>query len=183
VLGCVRRSLAVFTDVYGEPPRSYRGGDRYLDVDVAAVLESSGVEVDLSIEPGVPGGDAHAVVPPGVASRGVVPAHPADVSARHRRRGGRVTFAPLVSAPRPELGRVDTVALWHSPQWVRSSIAARLADPSTTHLAFAVRADAAVKPMFWDPVQVNLRMLGEPSVRERIRWVRPRDLALPTPTP
>lgn len=49
---CVRQSLRCFEQQFGKPCRSFRFGDRWLNNETVALLETLGVEFDLTIEPG-----------------------------------------------------------------------------------------------------------------------------------
>jgi hypothetical protein len=58
VASCIRSSIRAYERAFGRRPRSYRGGDRFLNNDTVRLLDKLGFHYDLSGEPGQPPVDA-----------------------------------------------------------------------------------------------------------------------------
>lgn len=162
ILYCLRMALNAFSGAFGAPPRSYRGGDRFLTPAVAEALMQAGVEVDLTLErmPGVErlAMDEHGTgtIPDGSA----VPPHAYfashdDVRVPAPKARGGLGILPLTSF------HAGTLVPW-TPHHVFVEELDRLISASErpTHLAFIARADLAHLPE-WDAFAANIRSLAE----------------------
>jgi hypothetical protein len=48
-------ALDSYRDVFGHPAAAYRHGDRSMTTHLARVIDDAGVQVDLTVETGLPG--------------------------------------------------------------------------------------------------------------------------------
>ena len=67
---CLRTSFAEFARAFGRPCRIFRFGDGWLDERAVSVLDELGAEIDLTVEPGFPGGPS---LIPDEISTGLIP--------------------------------------------------------------------------------------------------------------
>jgi glycosyltransferase involved in cell wall biosynthesis len=187
VAHCIAVGLDGYLDAFGQPCRVHKHGDSFISTAVTRQLEDAGVAVDLSIEPGLP------------ASRGLMPneettgwlpdttAVPSHVyrPSRHDfrspdpdRSDGLVlmpltpglTFSMHRSGERlVPAGAYQPLSLWLDPSMFREMLALRLAAPTLTHLAFAVRTDTILSGDLWSAVDANLAEVAV-QLSGRHRW-------------
>jgi hypothetical protein len=169
---CTRTARAAFRDGFGRDCRLHRGGDRFVSEAMLDDLAEGGVEVDLTVEPGMAPAGA---LGPGELSRGTTadyrraptrPYWPADddlvVARPAGERGRRPLMVPLLSYPLAE-GR-DMVRPWDpASQFIRAFDLALTERPPI--IALAVRSDITVE--YWDDFVASMRYVaarGHPFV-------------------
>ena len=129
-------------------------------------LAAVGIDVDLTIEPGLA---AVASLAPDERTTGTIessesaPANAyrmssSDPFAPDPRSADSIVALPLTSASTPLGPR--TLTLWTEPSRFAARLAAVLDGPPRTHLAFAIRSDVAVRPAEWEAVVQNLGHLA-----------------------
>ena len=196
VAHCARSSLDAYRDVFGQPCRAYRHGDRFMSSQLASVLVDNGVRVDLTLEPGLP-------AVPGLVSteqnRGLIPHVPRDRVAPHvadpddvfEPGDSKLLVIPLTTSVRftedtvPGQVPFSTLLLWSPPREFAAMLDARLADPELTHLAFAIRSDLPLHRHAWSWFQANIDHLCARPLAAELAWVtatRARELLLPRVT-
>ncbi len=166
---CVRSSIEAFRAATGEGCRSFRFGDRWLDGRRVRLLESLGVRVDLSVEPG------HFGVPGPVARephRGTWP---------DAERAPRGPYRPSYEdAMSPDSGRrrglleLPVTTVWKDGPWKRRRRALKF------HLFPATRRNRSLSldlslppPLFRTALERAIRVGGGPLVLV-LRTDRPR---------
>jgi hypothetical protein len=178
---CAATALTAFEEAFGSSCRAYRHGDRFMTAALACQLERAGVDVDLTLEPGMPeAASLHADEP----ATGVIPAVPPDCVAPFRRDGDRLLSVPLTSSLRLDHGTsgYGTLILWHPPALFSALLEVRLEDPGLTHLAFALRSDLPLHLHRWRWFEENLAHLGR-RLPGGLCWMPAGDAAQKLPTP
>ena len=185
VAHCAELSFETFERSLGSRCRAYRHGDRYWDDDLLRLIARRGVEVDLTIEPGMP---ATSGLAPDEATTGVIPA--TSAARQHVHRSGVVgaedlLMVPLTSAPTMDRDRqedlydgvgYETLVLWGPPRRFAAALEAHLTSGSQVrHLAFAIRTDLAHHDTWWQAhVERNLEHLSA-VLGPRLEWVTPSE--------
>jgi hypothetical protein len=180
---CMTMALDAFEASFGRRCRAHRGGDRQLSPEMLSVLVARGVEVDLTVEPGLPPAGALA---PEEHARGTTPDYREAPTQPYRfgsasdflspdPRGGAPLMIPLLAAPDGNGGRAP-LYLWTEPATFASRLDALLAQASPLALAFGIRTDLPLIPE-WDWFIENLECLAaHPSLR-RSRFVTASEAA------
>ena len=198
VAHCVAVALDGYREAFGETCRVHKHGDNFMSTAVARQLEEAGVSVDLSIDPGLP---ASRGLMPNEETTGwlpdtrAVPAHVYRPSRDDFRRPdpGRcdgLIFMPLTPGLTFSMHRLgerllptgacQPLSLWLDPLRFAEMLRLRLAAPTLTHLAFAVRTDTTLNDDLWSALDTNLTELIL-QLEGRHRWCttsRATDLAL-----
>jgi hypothetical protein len=173
---CAAMGVDGYERSFGQPCRTYRHGDRFVSTELARFLARSSVDVDLTLEPGRPptrglvASEAVTGVIPGVHPTLSQPYEPSpdsfDLPAAPT---GALTMVPLTSTPVPGWSAMETLILWSDPHDFERRLGLRLLDPDLTHLAFALRTEAASDPLVWAHVLSNLRCLSQRC--DGLEWV------------
>jgi hypothetical protein len=163
---CAELGLGAYREHFGAPPPCYRGGDRFLNDDVVALLERERVGVDATVEPGMPATEKLA---DDERATGSIPDYTAAPEAVYRpsaddfRRADAGSGDGLMMLPMTAAGG-GTLHPWTDPGEFRERLAARLADGAPGHLAFAIRTDLALYDNAWEVLLENMatvcRLLG-----------------------
>lgn len=178
---CVRDGLEAYGRVFGSPPASYRGGDRFICEAALSVLETAGVSADVTVEPRMP-------AIPGLVdeerSTGSVPDFTGAPAHLYRPSRGdflrpgpparALTMIPLTP------GGPETLYPWMHPPQFAERLFARVREPDLTHLAFALRSDLALDDRGWETMLANLETVPHvlaSAVDRRMRFVRADELA------
>jgi len=191
---CLEVSVAAFRDAFGRPCRALRFGDRWLDTAAVALAERLGIQVDLTVEPGLPslptpqrGEQATGPLPDyrTVPRRPYWPS-PTDFRLEQPAADRTIRMVPLTSAPLrrgpgprlPRRRREAPLAMWH--RWSPPNAFDQLLDRALTrarrpYLAFAIRTDFPVMPRARANVDAALdALLGHPSAH-RFRFTTPAE--------
>lgn len=166
---CLTMGLDAFKTAFGHSPASHRGGDHFLTGAMLEVLDAHGVQVDLTVEPGVPPLGAGG----GETASGLRPDYRGVPTSPYRSSPSRFPIAdpdgsvrpllvPLLSAPdvRPPFRR-SPLYLWAFPAAIlRLRLAAELLRQRPPVLALAVRSDMALRARTWDRITGNLEHLA-----------------------
>ena len=174
VAHCANVGLDGFHGVFGHPCHAYRHGDNFMSSALARQLDASGVRVDLTVYPGrvaAPG------LAPGERTTGSIPdtrsaphhayrPSPRDFRAVDAARRSGLLMLPLTSAIEVSIGTDDgrrlptgkyrPLDLWVDPKTFARGLRACLTRPDLSHLAFAIRSDAALLTHAWANVERNL---------------------------
>ena len=155
---CAETAVDAYRDAFGAPPSSSRGGDRYLDDGVVALLERQGVVADVTVEPRT---HAAAGVAEDEVTRGSLPDYSEAPESIYRpamgnflrpagRDGRRIAMIPLTA------GGPEVLYPWMDSYVFSTRLNERLAEGAGSHLAFAVRSDIALEPVHWERCVDNL---------------------------
>jgi glycosyltransferase involved in cell wall biosynthesis len=187
VAHCVAVGLDGYREAFGQPCPVHKHGDNFISTALARQLEDAGVFVDLSIDPGLP---AARGLMPNEETTGwlpdtrTVPSHvyrPSrdDFRVPDPSRSDGLILMPLTPGLSLSMHRVDErsvptgtyepLSLWLEPLLFREMLGLRLASPTLTHLAFAVRSDTALNPDLWSAVESNQAEVAR-QLRGRHRW-------------
>ncbi len=185
VAHCAHMALDAYEETFGRPCAAYRHGDRAMTTHLACTIADAGVQVDLTVEPGLLGTpklnpDERATG--WIMSTVTAPAHPYWPSRGDFRIPDPVRSEGLLMIPltrgldietddthaRPR-GRWETLVLWDDPQRFRSRLLQRLGDPSLTHLAFAIRTDMPLRTE-WSWVEANIAELCRHPIAGELRF-------------
>jgi hypothetical protein len=161
---CTTAALDAFEASFGHPCRSHRGGDRYLDATMMAILRERGVTTELTVEPGA--------APTGPLGRGELargttsdyrtapfePYHPHSAEHFLTLGGGEPLMMPMFST-RFGAGRA---LLWITiePTSFAALLTSALETWTPAAMAFVVRTDLARLPE-WDWFTTNLALVAE----------------------
>jgi hypothetical protein len=184
VAHCAHTALDSYREAFGRPCAAYRHGDRAMTTRLARLIDDAGVQVDLTVEPGLPG--TFGLIPGElttgwIESTVTAPTYPYRPSRDDFRipdpaRRDGLLMIPLTRGlgidvevdrgrVRPR-GRWDTLVLWDSPERFRGWLFQRLGEPSLTHLAFAIRTELPLRAE-WSWFEANLAELcRHPMARE-----------------
>jgi hypothetical protein len=192
---CLGEGFAAFRASVGEPCRTFRFGDHWMDHRTFATLESLGVEVDLTIEPGH---DAAAFYPPQETYSGLLPDYSAvpcrayrpsadDYRVPDTTRASGPWELPVTTAPvqpgllhrayrtlvtgRPQT-RVSTALLTIDTGMFARIIETVLSRPQP-YLVLPIRTGAADVARYASRVQANLAGLLRRPEAQRFAWVDP----------
>jgi hypothetical protein len=160
---CVLMALDAFQASFGRKCRAHRGGDHFLSGAMLGALQSQGVAVDLTVEPGLPA----LGLPEGETAKGVSPDYRRVPGRPYRSSPSRFPEAdpqadrdpqlvPLMSVRRrrPPFRRVP-LPPWENPNaWRPRHIKA------SPIIAFAVRTDFVLKEPLWDRIEANFEHLA-----------------------
>jgi peptidoglycan/xylan/chitin deacetylase (PgdA/CDA1 family) len=197
---CVRTSIDTYRKVFGRACRSFRFGDRWMNNDTIALLESSGIEFDLTLEPGRHVSpdleEVHTGTLPDYRDVPTWPYRPAQHEFRRRgRRSARdlwviplstgrfwpSRFAPLERGARA-LGinlhrRHETTPLFLNLERPRFELMVNslLAVWTKPFLAPVLRSDAAGKVKCKANMRDNVEFLLTHPLASRFRFVRPHE--------
>lgn len=162
---CVGMALESFRRAFARTATTHRGGDHYLSAAMLEVLRREGVEVDLTVEPGLPAQDTFRE---GEVMLGASPDYRSIPTEPYR--SSTATFPmpdpeavegpllmPLFSAP----GRRERtpLPLWKPPGRFAARLAAQLVRSPPPVLAFAIRVNIALDPR-WEAITANLANLA-----------------------
>ena len=175
---CVRTSLTEFERAFGEPCRIFRFGDGWLDNSTVALIESLGVHIDLTLEPG---GEETPCLAPNELSTGFIPDrrkvparpyHPsrADFRKPDRRGDSRLWMLPVSTAhlqpPLPFLRRflrpaaqnrpVSQLNLGLEPRDFLHVFNQAVSREACSYVAICVRTDVGSNEGLMSRVQENL---------------------------
>lgn len=174
---CIRLSFAAFERQVGSPPLINRGGTRALSSRAARLLAQLGVQVDCTIEPGMPSDHIESNRPKPdytrVASRVFEPA-PTDF-----RRPRRLPFGPRGLTMLPLTTRFPTAGRhpeslfhpWFDADVTTAGVDSLLAD-GQPYLAFASRSDGPVAA-WWPNVERLMDHLEQHPLAPRFRFTTP----------
>jgi hypothetical protein len=205
---CVRMSFEAYQKAFGRPCRSFRFGDHWMDDEMMELLESLGVQFDLTVEPGrIPRPYPSDKSPSGTLPDYVsVPRRPYRPSRRDFRQHGPdgardLWVIPVSTGKEPgrftmvksaaaALGvdlrkRNDTVPLnleLNAPVF-RALTESWLAAAEEKYLVLIIRSDACLPERARVNVEENLDFLLTHPLARSFRFTRPADaLALLTQT-
>lgn len=181
VARCVARGLDAYRRAFGQPPRSYRGGDRFLSEQVLELLEQAGVAAEATVEPRMPGA---AGIVDGERATGSLPDYRRAPAHLYRpRRGDFLDSSPpsraLTMIPLTP-GGPETLYPWMHPPQFAERLYARALEPDLTHLAFALRSDLALDDEGWARTVENVNVLPHviaSALDRRVRFVTAGELA------
>lgn len=179
---CFETAVTAFRDAFGTPPRSSRGGDRYLDDGAVALLERHGVSADVTVEPRM---RAATGVAEGERTTGSLPDYSGAPESIYRPAAGdflkpgdrsarRIAMIPLTA------GGPEVLYPWMDSYVFSARLNERLAEGAGTHLAFAMRSDVALEPIHWERCVDNLGIVPHVAgvvADRRVRAVTAGDLA------
>ena len=168
---CVTMGLDGFEEAFGRECAVHRGGDHYLSGPLLSLLEARGVQVDLTVEPGLPPSGADAFL--SETARGPLPDY-RHVPAQPYRSSSDLFPAPdpttrsdpllipLFSARRrrPPFSRLP-LYLWEPSTTFGQRLAGELLPKAPPVVAAAVRSDAPLSPYIWDMITERLRHLAQ----------------------
>ncbi|MGH8982278.1 MAG: hypothetical protein ACRDY6_00165 [Acidimicrobiia bacterium] len=165
---CVGLSLGAFEPHLGHACRLVRLGDRRMDTPTARLLNRLGLDVDLTVEPGVPAEHEEESNGPTpdytrARSRPYRPARSNFLRARRLGLGRRgLVMLPLTtSSPAPDGGR-RVFRPWDEPEVTTAAVDALL-DEGQRYLAFAIRTNVVVSPTAWANLEGLLtHLVGHP---------------------
>ena len=168
----VTSSIEAFRETLGTVPRAHRGGDHMLTPAMLEALAMGGIEIDLTVEPGLaPKGAArdseHALGRS--ADYRLAPSAPYRASAESFPAPGPSGMSaplllPLASAPTRRGGRAP-LTLWSEPRAFAARLALAMLRSPPPMLVFALRSDIVFRTQ-WPSVLANLELLaGRPGVR------------------
>lgn len=180
---CTTVALDAFEASFGRRCRAHRGGDRQLSREMLAAVVDRGVEVDLTVEPGMaPEGS----LMPEERSRGTTPDYrraptepyrfldPGDYLSPHP-EGGKPLMVPLLSVEDGGGGR-SPLYLWTEPGAFASRLDARLDEGTPRAVAFGIRTDLPLQPE-WDWFLENMECVAMHPSLERSRFVTASEAA------
>lgn len=196
---CVRTSFLAYHESLGHPCRTFRFGDRWMNNEIMHLLESLGVEFDLTIEPGIRDKNqvnkdeqVTGLLPDYVTA----PRQPFQPSRKDFRRNGdgnplNLWSIPLSTGERliikkgtlgPIRRAVSRLRWRHQPLTLNLAITNAefkailnhlLADARTTYLAPVVRTDAAWNPALKLKLKQNMETLVSGAALARFVFVKP----------
>jgi glycosyltransferase involved in cell wall biosynthesis/SAM-dependent methyltransferase len=188
VAHCVDIGLETFRSTFGRDAKVYRHGDGYMSNAIARQIDTAGVRVDYTLEPGH---DARPGIKASEASTGMlpdtrtVPRHayrPSAVDFRVEdasRRSGTL-FLPLTAGMRVTTAHRDgrlvptgsytLLELWSDPTTFSRMLRGTIRDPELTHLAFALRTDIGLLPTAVANVERNLEEISRQLDGREHRW-------------
>lgn len=175
---CIRRSLGAFERHVGRPCRLVRLGDRWMDSRTARLLNRLGLDVDLSVEPGLPPEQEESNLPtPDYTRARSRPYRPARSNFLRARRGGLrrgLVMLPLTTAsPAPDGGR-RVFRPWDEPALTAPAVDALL-DQGQRYLAFAIRNSVALSPTACANVEALVTHLAGHRLARRFAFVTPSE--------
>ncbi len=194
---CLDLSFAAFRDAFNAPCRSFRFGDRWMDQRTMSQLDSRGVEVDLTLEPGFD--DASFYTASEVALGTLpdyrdVPTHPYRPSLNDFRmedvaRESGIWILPVsTAAARPPwphrlynrwvAKRPSTnlsTALVSLSRSTFRDVIDRVLDRPHPHLVLTLRTGAATVPRYAARVDANLTALRTHPEAARWAWTTPSE--------
>jgi hypothetical protein len=189
-------ALAAYKDTFGDACRAHRFGDRFLSDDLLDVLTKAEVIVDCTLEPGFP--EARGVVD-GELGIGTLPdtrsapRHPYRPAAHAflvpdvERRDGPM-LVPLTDALHVQAewseaanaylprGHSDVLSPIRDPAHFRNMLDRHLSDPSSVHVAMAVRSDNELAGC-WERVVHNLEAVAARGTLHGLRFTSATEAA------
>jgi hypothetical protein len=163
---CLEMGLDAFERSFGRGCAAHRGGTRFLSGAMLSTLETRGVSVDLTVEPG---GGPLGATQIGETARGLTPDYRGVPTRPYRSTPSRFPgpdpaartgplLVPLLSVRRrrPPFRRVP-LPLWEP--FAMPNLAAELLRKPPI-VAVAVRSSSAVNPEEWDVIEKNLEHLA-----------------------
>jgi hypothetical protein len=184
---CADVGLHTFRRVFGKDCRVYRHGDGYMSDALLSRIESAGVAVDLTVEPGrsaLPGLHEHE------PSRGLLPdTTGVPVHAYRPARGsfrvedpsrddaplflpltpGVVTRIGMTGTTPVHTGSYPTLLLWSDPSDFADQLALHLARDDVSHLAFGIHSQAGTDADIMQAILQNLTQVSG-ALPDRLRW-------------
>jgi len=175
---CLTMGLDAFEEAFGRPCVAHRSGDHHLDGAMLSVLESRGVKIDLTVEPGLPALGAEE----GETAQGLRPDYRDAPTRPYRSNPSRFPapdstvrsdplLVPLLSAPRrrPPFRRAPLYPWDEGLEWFGPRVAAELLRKPPI-VALAVRSSSAPPAerspstieaqAHWDTLTARLEHLG-----------------------
>lgn len=164
---CVRVNFEAFERQVGYPPRTNRCGTRYLDSGTARLLDRMGIDIDVTVEPGVPSDSFEANSPRTDYTDALdFPYQPAEhdfLQPRQRASQNGLTILPLTTRSPFPGGAHPFFQPYDEPAETTAAVDALLAR-GQRYLAFAFRSDAPVSDWVWPNVDALLEHLrGHPA--------------------
>ena len=167
VAHCTTVAFDAFEAAFAETCRTFRGGDRHITPELLALAAARGVEVDLTIEPGLA---PEAALGAGEQALGDTPDYQHAPTAPYRYAsvddyltpgpgGDGPLMIPLFSAQEDGGGR-SPLYLWTEPDEFAGRLDAELRAGVPPALAFGVRTDLPLIPE-WEFFVVNLEHVAE----------------------
>jgi hypothetical protein len=186
---CARVSHEAFRSVFGRPCRIHRGGDRFINKPMLAELCRGGLQIDLTVEPGL---EPAGALGTGERSRGLTldyrnaprwpyQPHPDDlVTASVDPAAEAPWFMPLTSWVNDD-GERSPLYPWVDPVTFEDNLDAALAEDPPV-LVMAVRSDVTLRS--WNKFVANMRIVSKlggtfVGVSEGLRLARGRMLDRP----
>jgi hypothetical protein len=193
VAHCVDVGLRAYEATFGTPCRVFSFGDGFMSTAAARQLDDEGIEIHLSLEPGVravrkdvpteraTGWRPDTRLVPNHAYR---PARDDFRTADLNRSDGlvilpRTTGVHLSSQVRGDQmvlsGHYETLQLWTAPEQFRDHLRARLGAPDLTHLNFEARTDLVFLADDYAAFELNVVAICE-ELEDRARWQTASDV-------
>jgi glycosyltransferase involved in cell wall biosynthesis/SAM-dependent methyltransferase len=201
VAHCVRVALDTYFEAFGAGCHIYRHGDGFMSNGVAQQIEAAGVQVDLTLEPGLP---ARTGLLPEERATGGLPdtqqvPHRAywpsrdDFRVPDPTRTDRLLMVPLTPGLSLSTryrdrrlvptGTYERLSLWTEPGAFARMLRTHLRQP-VSHVAFALRSDIGLRPTAWANVERNVRTVTE-AFEGQLSWctaLEARDLIVGSTT-
>lgn len=192
----IRSSLAIFADWAGSPATCSRYGAGFLNNDVIAATEASGVTIDLTLEPVAGWGLRANAVPTSVDESPIIgafvncrdaPREPYFPSRKDFRQRAAVGSRPLVLIPlstavfsrRPSAAPAVHVlypsVAWPSETFFWDLAMKQLEAMDRPYLSLAIRTDALDMAVTSRVRRIFEALPGHP-IAERLQWVDPREV-------
>jgi hypothetical protein len=178
----VRMAIEAFRNAFGRPPKAHRGGAHMLTPAMLAPLADGGVEVDLTVEPGLApqtsafegehilGATADYRLAPSTPYRVSSGSFPSPDSAS----SSAPLLMPLTGAPTRRGGRAP-LPIWSRPGAFAGRLTLGMLRSSPPVLAFVFRSDVVLRPE-WPWIVANLEHLAS---RHGVRFVTASEAAAP----
>jgi hypothetical protein len=196
VAHCIRTAFDAYAQVFGEPCRFHRFGDRWESLAALDLLASLGAVVDLTREPGKPRTDR---VDLSAMATGEIPCslHLRSVPTRHRQSGmwqlpltagdpGRALAMPIRLARRirfagQTLRRPLTIyRSYRSPDAYWDVVERVVADLPVPYVALVVRSDLPLQPQIGYARPIMDALLTRPFAR-RLSFTGPAEVVADVP--